>query len=106
MGSKFIKPKPGKPVECFSCGSSLLRRAETPSGREYVHCFVCGAGDIHLMKEEARGLDLQQALALVGREQGKNYQILPRLHSPGYTPSQTRFSEADLRILEDYLGED
>lgn len=97
--SKFIRGN----AECFSCGSSLLRRDITKDGRPYVHCFVCGAGECHLTGEETDGLDVAQVMCIAGREHGTNHQILPRVNTPGYTGSQTRFNEQDIQTITDFM---
>ena len=106
MGSKFVRARKGFKVECFKCGSSMLRHAERRNGTHYIYCFCCGAGDIALTREEADGLGTYEAMGLVGVEAGEAHQILPRINRPGYNFSQVRFNEEDLDKVRDILQED
>lgn len=99
MVSKFLKPHEIR-WPCGSCGSTMLRRwADKTTGRERVYCFCCGAGEFALSEDETRGLDLEEQMALAGREAGRVESILPRLNSPGSHPSTFVTSGAEMTRL-------
>ena len=68
-----------------------------------VYCFVCGAGEMLPTQMECDGLDLEDVLAITGREPGTVAQILPRINTPGVNFSTVRYSDAEIDVIKAYL---